>query len=115
MFYPQFAGAAFHNARDRLALSVAGTFSFCFGNMVSAQLQRRRLPIFATTGYGMLYGACFLALFAAFRGHAFIIEPDGALSDRAALSRADRFGAGLRLLSDVARTDRRRSRRLCRP
>ena len=56
-------------------MSVAGTFSFCFGNMISAQLQRRRLPIFATTGIGMIYGACFIAMFAAFRGHAFIIEP----------------------------------------
>ena len=43
--------------------------------MISARLQRRRLPIFATTGIGMIYGACFLALLAAFRGHAFIIEP----------------------------------------
>jgi drug/metabolite transporter (DMT)-like permease len=76
MFYPQFAGTDFN--RDMvvgLALSVAGTLSFCFGNMISAHLQRRNLPIFATTGFGMIYGAFALALFAAFRGHAFIIEP----------------------------------------
>jgi drug/metabolite transporter (DMT)-like permease len=76
MFYPQFAGTDLN--RDMLiglALSVAGTFSFCFGNMISAHLQRRPLPIFAMTGFGMIYGAAFLALFAAFRGQAFIIEP----------------------------------------
>jgi drug/metabolite transporter (DMT)-like permease len=76
MFYPQLAGADLNSQMlVGIALSVAGTFSFCFGNMISAQLQRRRLPIFATTGIGMMYGACFLALLTAFRGHAFIIEP----------------------------------------
>jgi drug/metabolite transporter (DMT)-like permease len=58
-----------------LALSIAGTFSFCFGNMISLRLQRRGLPIFATTGIGMLYGAGALSLFAAANGHAFVIEP----------------------------------------
>jgi drug/metabolite transporter (DMT)-like permease len=76
MFYPQFAGTDLN--RDMLiglVLSVVGTFSFCFGNMISAHLQRRPLPIFAMTGFGMIYGAAFLALFAALRGQAFIIEP----------------------------------------
>jgi drug/metabolite transporter (DMT)-like permease len=76
MFYPQLAGTDLNSKMLMgIALSVAGTFSFCFGNMISAQLQRRRLPIFATTGIGMIYGACFLAMLAAFRGNAFIIEP----------------------------------------
>ena len=76
MFYPQLAGTDLNSQMlIGIALSVAGTFSFCFGNMISARLQRRRLPIFATTGIGMIYGACFIAMFAAFSGHAFIIEP----------------------------------------
>jgi drug/metabolite transporter (DMT)-like permease len=76
MFYPQLASTDLSSQLlIGIALSVAGTFSFCFGNVISAQLQRRRLPIFATTGIGMVYGACFLAMFAAFSGHAFIIEP----------------------------------------
>lgn len=76
MFYPQLAAADLSGQMLLgLALSVGGTVSFCFGNMISAHLQRRRLPIFATTGFGMIYGASFLALVAAFRGHAFIIEP----------------------------------------
>lgn len=76
MFYPQLASTDLNSQMlIGIALSVAGTFSFCFGNMISARLQRRRLPIFATTGIGMIYGACFLALIAAFRGNAFIIEP----------------------------------------
>ena len=51
MFYPQLAGTELNrNVLVGLALSVAGTFSFCFGNMISLRLQRRGLPIFATTG-----------------------------------------------------------------
>ena len=114
MFYPQLAGTDLNSQMlIGIALSVAGTFSFCFGNMISAQLQRRRLPIFATTGIGMIYGACFLAMFAAFRGHAFIIEPTARYVISLLYLGADRLGAGLHLLSDVARPDRRRSRRLC--
>lgn len=76
VFYPQLAGTDLSSRMLLgLALSVGGTFSFCFGNMISAHLLRRRLPIFATTGFGMIYGASFLALLAALRGHAFIIEP----------------------------------------
>lgn len=77
MFYPQFAGSELNRIMViGLVLSVIGTFSFCFGNMIFARLRGRGMPIFATTGYGMVYGATLLALIAAFRGHAFIIEPN---------------------------------------
>ena len=57
MFYPQLAGTTINTgALIGLAFSVAGTFSFCSGNMISAQLQSAA-SIFATTGYGMIYGA----------------------------------------------------------
>ena len=76
MFYPQLAGTQY--SRDvvvGLAFCVAGTFSFCFGNMISARLQRRGIPVFAASGYGMVYGAAALAAFAALRGHSFTIDP----------------------------------------
>jgi drug/metabolite transporter (DMT)-like permease len=76
MFYPELAGATLNrDVMIGLGLSIAGTFSFCFGNMISLRLQRRGLPIFATTGIGMIYGASALALFAAVNGHPLIIEP----------------------------------------
>jgi drug/metabolite transporter (DMT)-like permease len=76
MFYPQIAGAGFNpGVLFGLALSLGGTLSFCIGNMISARLQRRKIPIFAASAYGMMYGATALAVFAALRGHAFIIEP----------------------------------------
>jgi drug/metabolite transporter (DMT)-like permease len=75
MFYPQLAGTALNTgALIGLALSVAGTLSFCTGNMISARLQRRSIPVFAASGYGMVYGAVALALFSALRGHSFAIE-----------------------------------------
>lgn len=76
MFYPEIAGKDFGSgAMIALALCAGGTLSFCFGNMVAARLQRRALPVFAATGWGMAYGALLLAILAAARGHAFIIEP----------------------------------------
>jgi len=76
MVYPQLTSTQFdHNVLVGLAFSGAGTFSFCFGNMISARLQRRGIPVFAASGYGMAYGAAALAAFAALRGHSFKIDP----------------------------------------
>ena len=97
---------------DRAGIERDGTFSFCFGNMISLRLQRRGMPIFAATGYGMIYGATALALFAAWRGHAFIIEPTAHYVVSLRLSGADRIGAGVHLLSHIAGPDRRRPRGL---
>jgi hypothetical protein len=38
------------------------------GNLISAQLQRRKVPVVAGSAWGMLYGAAALALWAALRG-----------------------------------------------
>ncbi len=75
MFYPQFAGTQFmHGTAIALALCVLGTLAFCLGNMVSARLQRHGIPVFAASGYGMLYGCVALAAYGAFNRHAFIID-----------------------------------------
>ncbi len=75
MFYPQFAGAEFkHGAWLALLLCVTGTFAFCFGNMISARLYQQKIPVFASSGYAMLYGSAAMAIYAAVRGHAFIID-----------------------------------------
>jgi drug/metabolite transporter (DMT)-like permease len=76
MFYPQFVGTTLN--RDvlfGLALCVTGTLSFCFGNMIAARLQQRAIPVFAASGWGMIYGSAALALLAYQRGEAFVIEP----------------------------------------
>lgn len=75
MFYPQLAGQDLgHGALLGLALCTAGTLSFCVGNMISARMQARAVPLFAGSGYAMMYGAAALALFAAIRGKPFAVE-----------------------------------------
>ena len=76
MFAPQFAGTQLDpSVLLGLALCVGGTVSFCVGNMISAYLQRRHVPVVAGSAWGMLYGAAALALWAALRGQPFILEP----------------------------------------
>lgn len=75
MFYPELAHMELSGqAAMGLLLCVAGTLSFCFGNMISARMQKRGLPVFATSGYAMLYGAALLSLYAAGQGKPFIVE-----------------------------------------
>lgn len=75
MFYPQFAGTEFQRGTFlALILCVVGTIVFCLGNMVSSPLQRQKIPVFASSGYGMLYGSAALAFYAALHGHSFSIE-----------------------------------------
>jgi drug/metabolite transporter (DMT)-like permease len=75
MFYPQLAGTELdRSAMLGLLLGLGGTLSFCIGNMISARLQRRSVPVVAASAYGMMYGASALALVATLRGHAFAVE-----------------------------------------
>ena len=75
LFYPQFAGSPVpHGALIALCLCVLGTFAFCFANILSARLSVRKYPIFASSGYGMLYGSASLAIYALLRGYEFTVE-----------------------------------------
>jgi drug/metabolite transporter (DMT)-like permease len=58
-----------------LSLCVAGTLSFCLGNMVSARSQQFRVPVIAATAWGMSYGVVLLAAFNLLAGHGFAIDP----------------------------------------
>lgn len=76
IFAPQLLGTRFDpQVLLGLALCIGGTLAFCFGNMISARLQRRNIPAVAGSAWGMLYGAGTLAAVAALRGRAFTIEP----------------------------------------
>jgi len=106
MFYPQLAGTTFNQqALLGFVLCTSGTFLFCFGNMISAYLQRRGIAVFAASGYGMTYGALGLAAFAALRGSAFVIEPTaayiGGLIFLAVISSVVAFGSYLTLLGRI--------------
>ena len=73
LFWPELQLS--NTALTSLALCLIGTLFFCTGNMVSAACQKRGIPVFASASWGMLYGACYLALFSFISNHDFIIEP----------------------------------------
>jgi drug/metabolite transporter (DMT)-like permease len=75
MFAPELGGLHFDLAAlIGLALALTGTLLFCVGNMLSIAAQRRSMPVFATIGWSMAYGAGLMALFAFVRGHTFTVE-----------------------------------------
>lgn len=77
LFRPQiFANAAGFDAGAivGLGLCVAGTLSFCFGNMVSASNQKAGISVLSANAWGMVYGSVLLGLFAAVKGDSFAIE-----------------------------------------
>lgn len=75
MFYPEVSGTRINTgALFGLVLSLVSTVCFSFGNIVSVALHRRGIPVFAASGYAMLYGSALLAIESALRGHSFAIE-----------------------------------------
>ncbi|MEM9634895.1 MAG: EamA family transporter [Pseudomonadota bacterium] len=75
MFWPKLAGADLSSqAAFGLFMCIGGTLSFCFGNMLSADTQRRGIGVTPATAWGMFYGMVFLGLFSALRGQSFAIE-----------------------------------------
>lgn len=57
-----------------LALAVLGTILSSLGNMAAVQNQNRRIPVIPLSGWGMLYGAMFMAVYAAIAGFDFTFE-----------------------------------------
>lgn len=75
MFAPELGGMRLDAAGlVGLALSLTGTLCFCIGNMLSLAAQRKRMPVFATIGWSMIYGTSFMAMFALARGDAFVVD-----------------------------------------
>ncbi|MHA7774336.1 DMT family transporter [Roseibium sp. M-1] len=75
MFWPKLSGAEFDTeAALGLAMCVGGTLSFCLGNMLSADTQRRGIGVTPATAWGMVYGMIFLGVFSLLRGQSFAVE-----------------------------------------
>src|SRR3954471_21646840 len=60
---------------EGVLFSVIATVSACGGNLVSARNQRRGLPVLQLNAFGMLYGATFVAIYAAAIGRPFLFDP----------------------------------------
>ncbi|WP_181705977.1 DMT family transporter [Chthonobacter rhizosphaerae] len=75
VFWPEIAGAEFdHAAAVGLGFCIAGTVSFCTGNMISGANQARGLPVVSTNAWGMVYGAGVMVALALVNGRTFEIE-----------------------------------------
>ena len=72
IFAPEFK--TLPTAGIAVGYGVLATFSFCIGNLLSSDSQRRGIPVLASTSWGMVYGMAFMAVIAAVRGHPFIID-----------------------------------------
>ncbi|PVB63132.1 DMT family transporter [Labrenzia sp. 011] len=106
MFWPQLAGAEFNSqAAIGLAFCVGGTLSFCFGNMLSADTQKRGIGVTPATAWGMVYGMVFLGIVSLLRGQSFAIEWSatylGGLVYLAIIASVIAFASYLRLLGRI--------------
>ena len=88
-----------------MAFGLAGTMSFCVGNMLSSTSQGRGVHVLASTGWGMIYGTGFMLLVALVRGHEFIIDPSpaylGSLAWLIAISSVLSFACYLSLIGRI--------------
>jgi drug/metabolite transporter (DMT)-like permease len=73
LYSPQIAGGVQRGALLGLAFCLAGTLSFCAGNLVSTAIQRRGVPLLAATAWGMTYGVAALAAIVLVRGQPLIV------------------------------------------
>ncbi len=75
MFWPVIAGQDFNrNALFGLGLCIAGTLSFCTGNVLSSSLQKAKVPIISASCWGMGYGTLVSTAIALIQGDKFIIS-----------------------------------------
>jgi drug/metabolite transporter (DMT)-like permease len=75
MFWPRIAGADFDaTAAAGLALCVLGTTFFCTGNMLSAAIQKRGVPVISATACGMTWAVGLLGVATAASGAGFGVD-----------------------------------------
>ncbi|MCP4329180.1 MAG: EamA family transporter [Alphaproteobacteria bacterium] len=84
---------------------IAGTYLFSLGNMVSTRLQSHRLPVVATSGIAMAYGAIALTVFAFAVGVPWRFDPSpayiGSLAFLAVFTTVIGFASYLTLLGRI--------------
>lgn len=75
LFRPQVMGGGDFDASALVGLGfcIAGTLSFCLGNMVSASNQRSGIPVVSASAWGMVYGAALMGLVSLARGDSFAV------------------------------------------
>jgi drug/metabolite transporter (DMT)-like permease len=88
-----------------ILLSLAATFTASLGNLVSVQLQKRRIAVVPANAFGMLYGTIVLLAYALFSGAEFSFDPTfryvGSLIYLALFGSVIAFGAYLTLIGRI--------------
>ncbi|MEP1442463.1 MAG: DMT family transporter, partial [Hyphomicrobiales bacterium] len=75
VFWPEISGTTFnHSALFGFFLGLCGVLCFSLGGILSAKTQAAGLPLVSMNGWGMFYGALWMALISIVRGQPFIIE-----------------------------------------
>lgn len=67
VFLPEITSG--QNGLIGLAFCVTGTVFFSTGNVISQSLQKRNIPVLASSSWGMLYGTILLLILCLIRGH----------------------------------------------
>jgi drug/metabolite transporter (DMT)-like permease len=74
LFLPELTHPSAGSIGAGVAFVVIATISASFGNLLSARNQRSGLPVVQLNMFGMLYGAAFVALYAASAGRPFTFD-----------------------------------------
>jgi drug/metabolite transporter (DMT)-like permease len=75
VFLPEFRNTVGFGRSERgLTYAVASAVSASLGNIVASRNQRQGLPVVQLNAFGMMYGALFVALYAAFSGRSFTFD-----------------------------------------
>lgn len=106
MFLPEIVGHDLGSGTlIGLGFCVAGTLSFCIGNVISAAGMRKGLPLVSMNAWGMFYGTLWAAILALLMGRTFTVEPTmvyfGSLLFLAVVSTIMGFAAYLTLLGRI--------------
>jgi len=106
IFLPKIMGTSMNTeVAIGLGLCLAGTLSFCLGNIVSASTQKSGVGVTPATTWGMIYAALLLGLYCLMTGRSFAIEMSGSyvgtLIYLAVVSSVFAFGAYLTLLGRI--------------
>jgi drug/metabolite transporter (DMT)-like permease len=105
LFLPEFRRPQGDDAVLGVIFSVVGVLSASAGNLVSARNQRHGLPVVQLNTFGMLYGAAFVALYAAAIGRDFVFDPSlryvASLGYLALFGSVIAFGAYLTLVGRI--------------
>lgn len=75
IFWPELTDISLNEAAlNSVILCLGGTLCFSLGSLLSADNQKRRLPLVSSSAWGMAYGALWMAVLSLVRGQVFTVD-----------------------------------------